>query len=144
MAKTVRGLRQGGAKEAQGSAEYAWLAADESDGVARPWGAIAWPKGVPDAYMPEADKRKFLAGPAAGGTSIAGMGDAVKKLYQLWVECRDEIVAAFAKTHPGRRPNGWWLTEAPGDRQPHESQAAFLARHDLLLPGEVARLHNRR
>ena len=107
--------------------------------------------------MPERDRALFLAGPAAGGTSICGMGGKVKALYRLWVDNRDEILAEFIKTHPGRRPRGFWLADAPpggfdylaeetaaltaqGGQPPHESQASFLRRHRLLMRGELERL----
>jgi len=157
MSKSVRGLRQAGAKSPHFEEEMRWLSSDVRERLQTPWGAIAWPRGAPDFFMPTADKAKFFAGPAAGGTSIAGFGDRVKGLWQTWVEHRDAILREFVKAHPGRRPRGFWLADAPkdetafdylsetglarwNDAQPHESQASFLRRHNLLRPGEAARL----
>jgi len=159
MTKFVRGPRQAGGKGPHFEEEMRWLSSDVRERLQTPWGAIAWPRGVPDKYMPPADKAKFIAGPAAGGTSMPGFGEDVKRLRQTWIEHRDEILAQFAKVHPGRRPRGFWLADAPeddtafdylaemgmarwGNGQPHESQASFLRRHNLLKPGEAARLRS--
>jgi hypothetical protein len=32
---------------------------------------------------------------------------------ELWLEHRDELLEEFIAAHPGERPNGWWLHEAP-------------------------------
>jgi hypothetical protein len=76
-----------------------------------------------------------------------------------WDAHADEIVATWARDHPGSRPSLWWRWTAPEQRrvlaEPEvlapfrgdeeevayiESEAAFLRRHDLLLDGEAALL----
>jgi hypothetical protein len=39
---------------------------------------------------------------------------------------------------PGTRPWAWWQFSAPAPRSPGETEAAYLKRHRLLLPGEAA------
>ena len=154
MALKNRKPRQSGAKGPYFDEEFRWLASGVREYAARPWGAIAWPKGVPDHYMPPAARAAFLRGE---GSSMPGFEPHVKRLRQTWLDNRDEILAGFIKAHPGQRPNGFWLIDAPPDGfdyigeetaaltrrerpQPHESQANFLRRHGLLLPGEAQRL----
>jgi hypothetical protein len=90
---------------------------------------------------------------------------------RLWADHRDLILSAWLREHAGCRPWGWWLTDAPEPRRclggaehlqsfgwregfgihavsDHghftvtlESEAAYLARLGLLVPGERARLH---
>lgn len=63
-----------------------------------------------------------------------------------WAQIRDEIIRAFARERPGTRPRAFWKFDAPKpgltvhEDCTMESQAHFLHRHDLLLPGEAARL----
>ena len=81
----------------------------------------------------------------------------------LWAEHGDAILASWIRHSPGCRPWAFWAFEAPGPRRllsgkgrpvwgglawgipaspweggtpKFESQGEFLARHDLLLPGE--------
>ena len=46
----------------------------------------------------------------------------------------------WARYFPGTRPVSWWWAVAPERRRRSESQAAYLKRLDLLLPGEAKRL----
>jgi len=98
----------------------------------------------------------------------------------VWDQIRDEVLEAYVREHPGRRPSAFWRFDAPEPRRKvagggvpawdrpekshmrkptfsfgiafqwvdtglekdpaFESQAEFLRRHDLLLPGERKRL----
>ena len=86
------------------------------------------------------------------------------ELQKAWDARRDDVLAEWAQTNPGTRPAHWWLFDAPEMRRrvsgkpchealanapafslgiparfdptDFESQAAFLERHKLLLPGE--------
>jgi hypothetical protein len=60
-----------------------------------------------------------------------------------WAEMRDELLPAWIKEHPGTRPWAWWEQEAPEPRDPGETEAAYLKRHDLLTDHE-RRLFNGR
>lgn len=86
-----------------------------------------------------------------------------------WGAVRDEFVAAWVTDNPGSRPFAWWKYDGPGPRrrvsgsgtetvvvhafgEPSfydvdpvdppaiESEAAFLDRHGLFLPGERRRV----
>ena len=59
---------------------------------------------------------------------------------QPWVEHREAILSAWIADRPGTRPSIWWRLDAPEERPPGESEAAFLKRHRLLLRGEGRRL----
>lgn len=154
MALKTRKPRQSGPKGSYFDKEFRWLSSDVREQAIQPWGAIAWPRGEPDAYMPDHKKAAYRCGE---GSSICGVEDGVKRLRRTWADNRDEILPDFVKTHPGRRPCGFWLMDAPpgaydyigediaaltarGEQPPHESQASFLRRHGLLLPGEAQRL----
>jgi len=86
------------------------------------------------------------------------------ELQKAWDASRDDVLAGWTQTNPGTRPVHWWIFDAPELRQrisgkpyhetlayapafnlgipersdpaDYESQAAFLKRHKLLLPGE--------
>ena len=77
-------------------------------------------------------------------------------LRTKWDTHGDGIVATWAKERPGTRPSCWWRWTAPEPRrvlaEPEtladfygeeeetafiESEAAYLERHDMLLPGEA-------
>jgi hypothetical protein len=55
---------------------------------------------------------------------------------EAWARFGAAATAAHARVRPGRRPALWWCYDAPGDLPADESEAAFLRRHGLLLPGE--------
>jgi hypothetical protein len=59
---------------------------------------------------------------------------------ELWVACGADVLAQWAMDYPGTRPRLWWKYDAPDVRQDHESEASFLLRHALFLPGEAERL----
>ena len=89
---------------------------------------------------------------------------------QLWQEHGEAVLAAWVRARPGTRPPAWWRCTAPGSRRRlggageparnglhlgvpaewlsfdpqdppiFESEATFLRRLDLLLPGEARRL----
>jgi hypothetical protein len=61
-------------------------------------------------------------------------------LSALWAEHGDRIVAEWVADNPDTRPALWWRYSAPAPRQDGESQAAYLERHGLFLPGERKRL----
>jgi hypothetical protein len=137
MAKGGRKPRQSGRKGRQYDEEFAWLVADVRDNVPGVWG------------------REI---------GLLGFEAEAARLRQMWDDNRDDILARWAVEHPGRRPNGFWLYDAPDPHydyleeiakavmrrikrthdspapQPHESQAACLRRHGLLSPAEARRL----
>ncbi len=55
---------------------------------------------------------------------------------ELWLEHRAAVIAWFVVNKPGRRPPLYWEHEALPPRRRGESDAAFLRRCGLLLPGE--------
>jgi hypothetical protein len=55
---------------------------------------------------------------------------------EIWLEHRATVIAWFAATHPGTRPPLYWEHENLPPRRRSESDAAFLRRCGLLLPGE--------
>ena len=64
-----------------------------------------------------------------------------KSTEQLWKEYGDEILRWWIKHQPGTRPRCWWRFSAPEPRRATvESEAAYLKRLNLLLPGEEKRL----
>ena len=80
------------------------------------------------------------------------------QLAELWRDHRDRIIAEHVSDFPGTRPQRWWEYDAPEPRRrlggtgtpglaidPNdppifESEAAYLERHGLFLPGERKRL----
>ena len=86
------------------------------------------------------------------------------EMVKCWNAIGEELTAQHASRFPGTRPWGWWRFEALSSRRIlsgtvdvcptsvdwfgipsawggdgiHESQGSYLARHDLLLDGEVA------
>ena len=36
-----------------------------------------------------------------------------KRVYEVWLELRDEVLEAWIKRRPGTRPERWWTYEAP-------------------------------
>src|SRR5215208_7633421 len=64
------------------------------------------------------------------------LGDGRPIVDELWAEYGPAIVKQWAAEKPGTRPSLWWKYDAPEPRRPRESQAAYLKRHRLLLPGE--------
>jgi hypothetical protein len=73
-----------------------------------------------------------------------------KSTEQLWKEYGDEVIRWWIKGQPGTRPRCWWRFTAPEPRREVpvgpdapptvESEAAYLKRLGLLLPGEEKRL----
>jgi hypothetical protein len=55
---------------------------------------------------------------------------------ELWLEHRATVIGWYATNKPGRRPSLYWEHEVLPPRRRGESDAAFLRRHGLLLPGE--------
>lgn len=55
----------------------------------------------------------------------------------LWNAHRAVVLAWWVREHPLTRPRLWWKFEAPGELRRGETQAEFLRRHRLLLPGEL-------
>ena len=71
-----------------------------------------------------------------------------RPLEQVWREHADEVIAHHIRRNPGTRPPLWWKYDAPEPRQrlgesSVESEAAYLRRHKLFLPGERKRLRAR-
>lgn len=58
----------------------------------------------------------------------------------LWEQQREEILADWMREKSGTRPTCWWRFDAPGKREPSETEAAFLRRHGLLTAAERRRL----
>jgi hypothetical protein len=73
-----------------------------------------------------------------------------KSTEQLWKEYGAEVIRWWIKDQPGTRPRCWWRFSAPdacrakptspNDIPTFKSQAAYLKRLGLLLPGEEKRL----
>jgi hypothetical protein len=68
-------------------------------------------------------------------------------LEDLWAAHGAEITVDWAAERPGTRPSCWWRWTAPRaalgtrwGRYEFESQASYLRRHSLFLPGEERRL----
>jgi hypothetical protein len=68
-----------------------------------------------------------------------------KSTEELWAEYGEDIVKWWIKDRPGTRPSCWWRYSYSAP-DPHreapdpEAQTAILKQHDLLLPGEAARI----
>jgi hypothetical protein len=58
----------------------------------------------------------------------------------LWEEQRDEVLSAYIADNPGSRPSLWWKYDAPEEPDGSETEAMYLKRHCLFLPGERKRL----
>ena len=71
-------------------------------------------------------------------------GDGTARASDLWRLFGDQVLADWAVESPGTRPTAWWRFSAP-DRRPAdgETEAAYLRRHRLFLPGEEERLTGR-
>lgn len=76
-------------------------------------------------------------------------------IRNAWVGWGDQILREWVRQHPGTRPGAWWYLDAPRspvarssvisimtwiDIRATESEASYLLRHDLFLPGERRRL----
>lgn len=66
---------------------------------------------------------------------------------QWWAELGEEVLQLWTRRSPGSRPPMWWRYISPEPRRVLangtrriESEAAFLKRLNLLLPGEERRL----
>jgi hypothetical protein len=55
-----------------------------------------------------------------------------------WDDLRAELLPAFIRENPGRRPWAWWQFDAPERRSRcvYESQLAYLRRLSLVTPEE--------
>ena len=54
-----------------------------------------------------------------------------------WNRFREALLAEFVAAYPRERPFAWWLFDAPDEPMADdETQAEYLARHDLLFDGE--------
>jgi hypothetical protein len=58
------------------------------------------------------------------------------ELAALWAEHAERIVDEHVARWPGSRPLRWWDYDAPEPLGTNETQAAYLARHGLLMAGE--------
>lgn len=96
--------------------------------------------------------------------------DTPENYAALWQAYGDEVLADWIVEHPGTRPAAWWKLEAPEPRRrvdggqerhnvklsfglpnvftcaddwsaEYESEADYLARHDLLTPTERNLIH---
>ena len=75
------------------------------------------------------------------GTYRPHRSEARRAMRAAWaVPSGQRTLREWARYFPGTRPVSWWWAVAPERRRPGESQAAYLARLDLLLPGEAKRL----
>jgi hypothetical protein len=63
-----------------------------------------------------------------------------RSLHSFWDEHSAAIIAEWVIDRPGTRPSLFWLFDAPEPRCAFESEAAFLDRFQLLLPGEKRRI----
>jgi hypothetical protein len=63
------------------------------------------------------------------------------KLAALWADHADRIVAEQVADYPCSRPRRRWEYSAPSPIGEAESEAAYLDRHGLFLPGERKRLN---
>jgi hypothetical protein len=94
---------------------------------------------------------KALLGMDAGGRP----SEVPMPLRDYWREHSAGILADWAEDHAGTRPRCWWTFTAPRDPagcpagssvlpaaplHRGETEGAYLIRHGLLLPGEMARL----
>jgi hypothetical protein len=64
-----------------------------------------------------------------------------RSVEKLWRACGEDIVREWVRANPGTRPSLWWRYSAPEPLPEDEDEAGFLARHHLLLPGELRRLN---
>jgi hypothetical protein len=67
------------------------------------------------------------------------------QLRELWATHGAEVLAHWTQERPGTRPSTWWRAYPEHRRvrlnmKFRESEASFLLRNDLLLPGERERL----
>ena len=59
---------------------------------------------------------------------------------EKWASIVDRAVAEWSAKYPGTRPVSWWEWTAPEPLRGAESQAAYLDRLSLWLPGERDRV----
>jgi hypothetical protein len=64
------------------------------------------------------------------------------QLKDFWRAHRTGIIADHVAEFPGTRPLRFWDYDAPDALGESESEAAYLERHDLFLPGERRRVPN--
>lgn len=83
----------------------------------------------------EDDAEQWLHGEPGGFHEFLPAAD----LAALWREHAEHIVEKHVAKWPGSRPRRWWDYDAPELLCKHETQAAYLARHGLLMPGELKR-----
>lgn len=79
-------------------------------------------------YTLPSGKRSILKTLAYGETPVPA-----------WADVRDELLPAWIREHPGTRPFAWWECDAPELRDPGESEADYLLRHNLLTDVEKQR-----
>jgi hypothetical protein len=60
--------------------------------------------------------RAWLAGSDENGAAWAPLF-AEKELPAAWEAVRDDVLGEHVREHPGTRPRGWWLYDAPAERQ---------------------------
>jgi hypothetical protein len=115
---------------------------------------------VLEADIPEG-LRQYLETGELPGREAPGYRDALRLRFfgrageltfeDVWHSARDVVLAEWASERPGTRPWAWWAVEARevlGAAEvgrvrregPGESEASFLKRHGLLLPGEEQRV----
>jgi hypothetical protein len=68
------------------------------------------------------------------------LGPERPSVFDMWQAVGQDIVADWVKDEPGTRPRCWWRFDSPEPLGPGETQAAYLRRHNLLLPGEAKQL----
>jgi hypothetical protein len=59
----------------------------------------------------------------------------------LWSKYRDEILPAFVRENPGRRPEAWHEFEAPEPWPEDESEVDYLWRVGVIEPAELDGIH---
>jgi hypothetical protein len=57
---------------------------------------------------------------------------------ELWAALREELILAHIEREPRSRPWAWWHLEERELRREGETEASYLKRLRLLLPGEKA------
>jgi hypothetical protein len=61
-------------------------------------------------------------------------------LEKLWAANRDWVIAQHVAEQPGTRPRLWWTYDAPEPGNRDETEAEYLDRLNLWLPGERRRV----